>query len=68
MIKDNQKYFNRLHVLLDGIVIAAAYGLAWLIKFKTDFRPPEAGAGILSPSTYFLALIFIVPGYLILNR
>ncbi len=67
MIKDNQKYFNRLHVLLDGIVIAAAYGLAWLIKFKTDFRPPEAGAGILSPSTYFLALIFIVPGYLILN-
>ena len=29
MIKDNQKYFNRLHVVLEALVVAAAFMLAW---------------------------------------
>ena len=36
MIKGNQKYFNRLHVLLDALIIAASYGLSWVIKFYDD--------------------------------
>ena len=29
MIKDNQKYFNRLHLLVDAVVVAVAYLFAW---------------------------------------
>ena len=67
MIKDNQKYFNRLHVVLDAIVIVAAYALAWYVRFKTDFNNDAEFTGVLSAKIYFSALIFIVPGYLILN-
>lgn len=67
MIKDNQKYFNRLHVIIDGLVIAAAYALAWFVRFKTDFNNDAEFTGVLSAKIYFSALIFIVPGYLILN-
>ena len=34
MIKDNQKYFNRLHVVLDAFVVAVSYMLAWYIHFN----------------------------------
>ena len=64
MIKDNQKYFNGLHVLLDAIAIAGSYILAWYLKFKGPFV--TEGAGALPMSFYFGALYFLVPGYLIL--
>lgn len=69
MIKDNQKYFNRLHVVLDAIVVAIAYAIAWWIRFESGFWPVEREllVGILEPGIYFSALIFIIPGYLILN-
>ena len=34
MIKDNQKYFNRLQVLLDAVIVVVSYILAWFIKFR----------------------------------
>jgi len=34
LIKDNQKNFSRLHMLIDVFVIAASYALAWLIRFQ----------------------------------
>ena len=37
MIKDNQKYFNGLHVLLDAIAIAGSYVFAWYLKFEGPF-------------------------------
>ena len=64
MIKDNQKYFNGLHVLLDAIAIAGSYILAWYLKFEGPFV--TEGAGALSMEFYFAALYFLVPGYLIL--
>lgn len=67
MIKDNQKYFNRLHVLLDAIVIIVAYLLAWFIQFKSRLQLVDEGTGVLSMRTYFSALILIVPSNLILN-
>ena len=64
MIKDNQKYFNGLHVLLDAIAIAGSYIFAWYLKFEGPFV--TEGAGALEMSFYFKALYFLVPGYLIL--
>lgn len=66
MIKDNQKYFNRLHLLVDAIVTALSYFLAWLLKFATPFADTEPGVTALSVETYFSALYFIVPGYVLL--
>ena len=37
MIKDNQKYFNRMHVVIDAAVIAVSYISAWLLKFVSPF-------------------------------
>lgn len=64
MIKDNQKRLNRLHVLLDVLVTAIAYMLAWFIVLSGRVMP--LGGGVLKPHIYFLALIFIIPVYLIL--
>ena len=62
MIKDNQKRLNRMHVLLDILVTVVAYALAWFISGKV--LPLDEG--VLKPQVYFMALIFIVPIYLIL--
>ncbi len=66
MIKDNQKFFNRLHFVLDAVIIAASYMLAWYLKFASPFSDIDKSVGVLSMTTYFEMLIVIVPGYLIL--
>lgn len=66
MIKDNQKYFNRLHVVLDAVIVAASYMLAWYLKFASPFSDIDPSVGALSMRTYFEMLYVIVPGYLIL--
>ena len=64
MIKDNQKYFNRLHVLIDAAVIALAYWLAWLLRFETNiFGVPIK---TLTFGQYMLPLVALIPLYLIL--
>ena len=42
MIKENQKHFNRLHVVIDAFIIAAAYILAWAIQFGMAFKVSSA--------------------------
>lgn len=64
MIKDNQKYFNRLHVVLDATVIIFSYVLAYLLKFKMGIFDNEGAA--LSFRTYLSALIVLIPEYLML--
>ena len=66
MIRDNQKYFNRLLVLLDALVIAASYSLAWFLWLSGYVKEIEKGTGILPVQTYFVALAAIIPCYLIL--
>lgn len=66
MIKDNQKYFNRLHLLMDALIVACSYILAWYLKFESIFASKRQGIGVLGRETYFYALYFIVPGYIIL--
>ncbi len=65
MIKDNQTRFNRLHILLDALVIAAAYVFSWFFTLKSGiFVTPDIG--ILPAWFYLGALIIIVPVYLLL--
>ncbi|MFQ9934049.1 MAG: undecaprenyl-phosphate glucose phosphotransferase, partial [Lachnospiraceae bacterium] len=64
MIKDNQRHFNRLHLLLDILIFMLSYMEAWYLKFRTDFFMDSAEG--LSYEAYMQALLLIVPGYLIL--
>lgn len=61
MIKDNQRYFNRIHVIIDAIVICIAYLFAWILKFIVLHDPRG-----LSFIQYCDMLIFILPLYLML--
>jgi len=64
LIKDNQKHFNRLQVVIDAFVIAACYWLAWFLKFVSPLYQEPVRA--LSFRQYMSWLIIIIPGYLIL--
>lgn len=63
MIKDNQRYFNRLHVVIDALTICVSYLLAWVYKFIVLGDERAAGLGLLE---YCWLLLVIVPLYLVL--
>jgi Undecaprenyl-phosphate glucose phosphotransferase len=65
MIRDNQKVFSRLHVLMDGLITAASYILAYFFKFYI-FTQDAKGADVLPIGDYFMLLVLIVPGYMML--
>lgn len=61
MIKENQKNLNRIHVLLDALMVIAAYALAYaIIASRKD-------AIALPASFYFSILVIIVPVAILLN-
>ena len=62
MIKDNQKLLNKIHLLLDALVIVIAYILAWVVRFEIG----KASGGVLPREDYFAALFVLVPGYVLL--
>ena len=68
MIKDNQKILNKLYVLIDAVIVASSYILAWFIHFESIFSDffIEPGEGYLNMEQYFQPMWFLVPGYLIL--
>lgn len=66
MIRDNQKYFNRLLVLLDAVVIAVSYFAAWFLRLGGSVVELLPGTGILAKEIYFSILIAVIPGYLLL--
>ncbi len=63
MIKDNQKYFNRLHVLIDVLIVIFSYVAAWFLQIKIFTDP---GAGTLPDELYLMVLLPLVPGMLFL--
>lgn len=63
MIKDNQALFNRMHVVVDGLVAVFSYVAAWFVQFH--FIAPDDG-GRLPFETYMFALVFVIPGLLLL--
>ena len=64
MIKDNQKLLNRLHVVIDAVVIVFSYIASWYLRFKSGIF--ELDPWFLSLQEYAKVLIVIVPGYLVL--
>ena len=64
MIKDNQRYFNRLHVVLDAVITAISFVLAWWIKFQSGLLKVEEG--VLKTSIYMQVLLLIIPVYVLL--
>lgn len=55
---------NRLHVVIDALVIIFSYTAAWYLRFKSGIF--ELDPWFLSLQEYMKALLIIVPGYLIL--
>ena len=66
MLKDNEKNFSRLHMLIDTIVLVLSYFLAWLIRFVG----PMAATAVRTRSfqQYMMMLILIIPVYLLLYQ
>lgn len=65
MIKDNQKYFNRLHIVMDGFIIVLSYLLAYYIRLESGLFSKEIVEG-MEMSAYMLMLPMIVILYLVL--
>ena len=63
MIKDNQKYFTRLQVVLDAGVIIFSYLVAWYIMMASI---SNREVGVLPPEIYMLVLLVLVPFFLLL--
>lgn len=65
MIEENQKYYSRLLALIDALITAAAYWLAWYLRFRSSWFSRGA-VETISFTTYMTALLFVIPGILIL--
>lgn len=63
VIKNNQKLLNRLHVVIDAVIIVVSYVIAWYLRFKSGSF--ELDSWFLSLQEYMKLLILIVPLYLI---
>ena len=66
LIKDNQKNFSRLHMLIDVFVIAASYALAWLIRFQGIFE--HSAVQSKTVQEYMFMLIFIIRPLIFIHR
>ncbi|MDD5900714.1 MAG: undecaprenyl-phosphate glucose phosphotransferase [Lachnospiraceae bacterium] len=63
MIKDNQKAFNQLHIVADGIFILLSYWVAYLLRFVwLDMDK----AGDYTVEVYGRFLLVVLPVYLII--
>ena len=63
MIRDSQKYFNRLQVVLDGFVVVVSYLIAWYIMLT---KANQREVGVLPAEFYMMALVILVPFFLLL--
>ncbi len=71
MIKDNQKTFNRIHIIIDGILLAVSYLLSYHLRFNSPLSEIwlfklDPLAGFYELAKYAEFLIYLIPGYLII--
>ncbi|SHK24317.1 undecaprenyl-phosphate glucose phosphotransferase [Tepidibacter formicigenes] len=64
MIKENQKYLNRLLVLLDAVSIIISFLIAWYIRFQSGLIKVDSGH--LSFEQYIIPVLLIIPIYLVI--
>ncbi len=63
MMKDNQRLYIRMHVVVDACIIALSYLLACFLQLSFFIAEDE---GRLSTQTYLFPLLFVIPGLLLL--
>ena len=63
MIKDNERFFYRIHVVIDAFVIAVSYLFACFLQLGFFI---QKDIGRLTTEEYLLPLFFVVPGLLLL--
>ncbi len=75
MIKENQRLLNLMHVIIDAIIIAFSFLLAYYLRFDDTWSPlikwkiiPSPFGYFLKPEKYFQMLIFLIPCFLIIYR
>ena len=70
MIKDNQRTFNQIHILVDALLIAGTYLLSYVLRFDLltsfDFFVLEQLTGYYDIRHYASYLIYLIPGFLVL--
>ena len=76
MIKENQKYFNALHLVLDALVSVISFCSAYYIRFNIPLFAPQRKPGTLGVlyltlqdylfPIYRSPVLFIVLGYIVL--
>ena len=62
MIRNNQSFLNRVHVVLDGAVTGLSYFLAYEIRFNTSLNDPTVPH--LPMYMYMWALPFLIIAYI----
>ena len=70
MIKDDQKSLNRLHIVIDAILIIAAFVLAYEVRFHVLTRfslfALSQNERYYSLAKYAENLYYLVPAYLVI--
>lgn len=69
MIKDNQKFFNITHIIIDALLIMLSFALAFWLRCRSplvDIIPALYIRYFFPFAIYSKILIYIVPGYLII--
>jgi len=67
MIKDNQKTFNKLHVVIDGCLLALSYLFSYYLRFYSPIKQLFKITGGYHPwYIYAEFLIYLIPGYLVI--
>lgn len=75
MIKENQKLLNILEMIIDALIIAFAFLMAYRLRFDETWSPLilwgkiDAPIGyVRPPKDYFSLLFFLIPCYLIMYQ
>ncbi|MDF2610082.1 MAG: Undecaprenyl-phosphate glucose phosphotransferase [Lachnospiraceae bacterium] len=72
MIKENQKTLNRLHVIIDGLLLGLSYIFSYYLRFYSPLkelkilRYDPASTSFYTLTEYSTILILLIPGYLII--
>lgn len=64
MIKENQKVFNRILIILDSISLVLAFFTAWYIRMKSGLISLDEG--YLSFNEYLIPIVLMIPLYFII--
>lgn len=69
MINDNQKTFNRIHIIIDGCLLALSYVISYYLRFYSPLRyviKLDPHVRYYPLSQYASILPYVIPGYLVI--